>query len=312
MKKMIFCLAFFLLGGSSNLFAEGWGSEDPPDDCDGYVTPDPYYYTQGQHTDGGHLIETDCVTYYADCYGNGAGNYCWDTDLGEVDCNGDLNGSAYIDNCNHCVGGNTNKEPCIPCDNPVYNPNDVSTEKEEGSYRHVLQNNEYGYTDDEYINFDISACSNGSAWTVVLTSMTGFCSERPRLIPGVSEIQGTIPDEAHFCKQITDLQNLGNGAAEWYAVSAVKAHEDVHLGHMQPALVLAAANIEGLIESIYTQDVGQSQDDAINQIKNSLGFLAAREQARSIWDDQYNLLAVDDHDAGGPVIKQNLMLLIQL
>ena len=31
-----------------------------------------------------------------------------------VDCNGDLGGSAYIDGCDSCVGGNTGASPCVP------------------------------------------------------------------------------------------------------------------------------------------------------------------------------------------------------
>jgi len=28
------------------------------------------------------------------------------------DCNGDWGGTAYLDNCGACVGGNTGEEPC--------------------------------------------------------------------------------------------------------------------------------------------------------------------------------------------------------
>ena len=31
-----------------------------------------------------------------------------------VDCNGDPNGTAFIDSCGNCVGGNTGDSPCIP------------------------------------------------------------------------------------------------------------------------------------------------------------------------------------------------------
>lgn len=44
---------------------------------------------------------------------------------GDTDCNGDVGGSAYIDDCGQCVGGNTGQSPCEPggsCDanNPSY------------------------------------------------------------------------------------------------------------------------------------------------------------------------------------------------
>jgi hypothetical protein len=34
---------------------------------------------------------------------------------GIFDCNGDLNGSAYVDACHNCVGGNTGNESCEDC-----------------------------------------------------------------------------------------------------------------------------------------------------------------------------------------------------
>ena len=30
-----------------------------------------------------------------------------------IDCNGDPNGTAFIDSCDNCVGGNTGSDPCI-------------------------------------------------------------------------------------------------------------------------------------------------------------------------------------------------------
>lgn len=37
-----------------------------------------------------------------------------------IDCNGDLNGSAYIDSCGICVGGNTGLSPCVQDCNGVW------------------------------------------------------------------------------------------------------------------------------------------------------------------------------------------------
>ncbi len=36
--------------------------------------------------------------------------YC----LFNVDCNGDVNGTAFTDSCGNCVGGNTGNVACIP------------------------------------------------------------------------------------------------------------------------------------------------------------------------------------------------------
>ena len=34
-------------------------------------------------------------------------------EIGSIDCNGDFNGGAYVDDCGNCVAGNTGNEPCI-------------------------------------------------------------------------------------------------------------------------------------------------------------------------------------------------------
>ena len=55
---------------------------------------------------GGSAYLDDCN----ECVGGETGNEaCSPT---EYDCNGDENGSAYLDNCNECVGGETGKEAC--------------------------------------------------------------------------------------------------------------------------------------------------------------------------------------------------------
>ena len=40
-------------------------------------------------------------------------NFFTTISLFPLDCNGDQNGGAFIDNCGNCVGGNTSEDPCI-------------------------------------------------------------------------------------------------------------------------------------------------------------------------------------------------------
>ncbi|MBH83749.1 MAG: hypothetical protein CMP70_03635, partial [Flavobacteriales bacterium] len=51
-------------------------------------------------------------------------------ELGSIDCNGDLNGGAYIDNCGNCVEGNTGSDPCVSLDPQIeitFNNNECNT-----------------------------------------------------------------------------------------------------------------------------------------------------------------------------------------
>jgi len=70
---------------------------------DGYQ----YAYTVCTYTD------TNKLTGGYDGGGNGGGTY--------YDCNGDANGSAYYDECQICVGGNSQKTPCVRDCNNVLN-----------------------------------------------------------------------------------------------------------------------------------------------------------------------------------------------
>ena len=63
------------------------------------------------------------------CYG---GYSCWSNDINFItqqtllfDCNGDLNGTAIIDNCGDCVQGNTNLSACVQDCNGDYGGNAI-------------------------------------------------------------------------------------------------------------------------------------------------------------------------------------------
>jgi len=97
---------------------------------------DYYYEMYAQDctdwTSNGEYVTTVCGGVYFDGY-EYAYTVCTYTDTNKItgdydggghygghtyyDCNGDANGSAYYDNCQVCVGGNTGKKPCIdPCE----------------------------------------------------------------------------------------------------------------------------------------------------------------------------------------------------
>ena len=44
------------------------------------------------------------------------------------DCNGDFGGTAFLDSCEECVGGNTGQEPCCPIPFPALNEASLTTQ----------------------------------------------------------------------------------------------------------------------------------------------------------------------------------------
>jgi hypothetical protein len=163
----------------------------------------------------------------------------------------------------------------------------------------------WGFTYPENVEVKITACSDGTNWNAIVTSMKGHYSEQVRLLPGVTEVTG--PDAggnttmANFCKQVTDLKALTLRAEKWFMLGAVQAHEDVHATRFKPAIQTVAGEIEKLVEKITVADKGQSQADAIKEIEASDDFKKALAQAQRLWLADILVKVKDDHNGGaGP------------
>jgi hypothetical protein len=103
--------------------------------CDSFLWIDGNTYTENNNTAtfnivGGaangcdslvtlNLIITGVTDDCGECIAGGDSNPDWNQSC--ADCNGVLNGTAFLDNCNVCVGGNTGLEPCDEVAPPVNN-----------------------------------------------------------------------------------------------------------------------------------------------------------------------------------------------
>ena len=98
------------------------------------------------------------------------------------DCNGDLNGSAYIDGCGSCVGGNTGLLPCVPgC-----NPNEIkSLSLIDASNASVVKVLVDGDTIDKSVlsMFSVRADTCGSLFGSVLFEVNGVPFARENVWP---------------------------------------------------------------------------------------------------------------------------------
>jgi hypothetical protein len=199
-----------------------------------------------------------------------------------IDCHGVTGGSAYPSDCG-CVGGTTGIAECVKCDNLPFNAASAGVHGGEPPRFEVKLENLrylfgtfYGYTNPEKIEVTIGACLENGEWHAVLTGVNGGYSKQVELHPGVSEVTSAITTYDNYCKKVQDLVDLGLGDdPKWYVLSAVEAHEDVHVGSMQPALVEAIPNIEGLIEAFSVANEGQDEATAIAQIISKTEFKEA-------------------------------------
>lgn len=162
---------------------------------------------------------------------------------------------------------------------------------------------DYGLTFPESVNATISARCDGTQWFAVLTGLTGNYSEQVRLLPGQTEVTGPAGNtrQGNFCAQVTELNDLGHCPGVWYMISAVQAHEDVHLSRFHPALVFKAPVIESAITPLSVPDApGKTPPQAAAEIAALPAFPAALVQAQQDWLADVLVRVRHDHDPGGP------------
>ena len=170
---------------------------------------------------------------------------------------------------------------------------------------------DYGYTDDESVDINITTIRNGPNWDAVLTGLIGNYSIRYRILPTQTEVTGIggNTNAGNYCAQVTEMDALGYGPGHvppptWYRREAVLAHERVHATRLRPALVAEAPDIETDVEAINVPHVaGMNVAGAEAAIRATPAFHAiegAHGSARTGWDAEYVALIAVDHGAGGP------------
>lgn len=166
-----------------------------------------------------------------------------------------------------------------------------------------LEANKYGRTWPESVDISMSACSDGTNWRAILTSLSGNYSVQTRLLPGpppqenVTGINGNTT-QANFCDQVTALASLGN-TGDWYMIQAIIDHEKVHETEMQPALQTVQGGIQADVEALTIADTGQTIEQAVAEIQALPNFAGAKESAEQRWVAEAARLGDLDHRPGG-------------
>ena len=110
-----------------------------------------------------------------------------------------------------------------------------------------------------------------------------------------------------------DLVDLGIGTdPQWYVLSAVQAHEDIHVASLQPALAEAIPDIEGLIEAFSVANEGQDELTAIAQIMAKTEFRDVLKTARDIWFAKVLIKVKSDDLPNGPTAKAERDIVIPI
>jgi hypothetical protein len=141
---------------------------------------------------------------------------------------------------------------------------------------------DWGITHPDPMKVTTSTCKDGGNWQLRVKKVKSRARTFSRQIPGQQEPTTGNSTSGNFCQQVSDLDNLGNCPGNWYMLSAVKAHEAVHVqewktsaGSDWPA---QQAIIEGL--SVPASGATKSSKAATKNMRSSAAFQNALKTNR--------------------------------
>ncbi|MEO7732820.1 MAG: hypothetical protein ABIY55_17770, partial [Kofleriaceae bacterium] len=130
--------------------------------------------------------------------------------------------------------------------------------------------------------FDITAFSDGTAWKCVITKADQQAHQGVRLLPGVVEVTNAMvaaeTSAAKLTTMATSLKTVADQGTDsgFYMLSAVQAHEDLHITQYRSAIGPHYATLKAAIEALTVPFAGNADAAAAKTaIKGLSGFTSA-------------------------------------
>jgi len=164
----------------------------------------------------------------------------------------------------------------------------------------------FGLTYPESLSIQITACNDGTNWHAVPINVAANYSQQIQLPSGISEVTGISGNttQVDFCAQVTSLTDWStwgySGTGAWYMIEAVQAHENVHLSHFLPCLILALPSIKSdLYNDLVVPNTGQTSDQATAQLLALQNYTSViNSTAYNDWRTQLDPVVTADHGPG--------------
>lgn len=175
----------------------------------------------------------------------------------------------------------------------------------------TLQPCDWGETWPESVVEWVYAVKDGNNWKADPTALHGNSSQQTRLVANHQEVTGpggnTTRD--NYCDQVGELRRLGNcRTGKWYMLSAVVAHENVHLSRFAPALKIAALDIQADFNAVTVPDAkGKTATSALTELKALPAYAAAKSQMQPHWLTSIGLLTRNDHNGPTSVAEHGVV-----
>jgi hypothetical protein len=164
----------------------------------------------------------------------------------------------------------------------------------------------FGETEPHDVAVTIGAVQQGGAWVPEVTMIAGHYSIETRLMPNQQQVTGPSGNttEENFRAQLDSLQARGKdghgGAAPWYMIEAVEAHEHVHEQRLLPALEQTVPSILQDVAAISIPDDGTlDAAAAATALEADPRFQSALHEAYVSWIANVFDNVLNDH-YGGP------------
>jgi hypothetical protein len=142
----------------------------------------------------------------------------------------------------------------------------------------------WGITEPDPLKVATLTCRDGAVWRLRVTKVVSDIRTFSRQLAGQVAPTTANSTAANFCRQVTDLDSLGvPGAGHFYMLSAVRAHEAVHVQEWKTSMgsdwPAQKAIIEGL--SVPASGATKSKAAARASMRGSAAFRNALRTSRA-------------------------------
>jgi len=120
----------------------------------------------------------------------------------------------------------------------------------------------WGVTTEDDVVIDISAYTSGTSWKCKITTADQQAHQGVRLLPGVVEVTAALVSGESDCGKLTTMSTSLNTVANqgansgFYMISAVQAHENLHITQYRADLNPAYATFRTAVEGLSVPQAG--------------------------------------------------------
>lgn len=135
----------------------------------------------------------------------------------------------------------------------------------------------WGITAPDNLKVSTKTCKDGTDWRLRVTGVTSKVRHFSRLLSGQKEPTTSNATKTTFCDQVGELDKLGTCAGAWYMLSAVKAHEAVHVKEWKTSFPTDWPAVKTTIEGISVPASGTTEKKgaATKDMRASAAFTGA-------------------------------------